>query len=273
MEIDVLDWSIILPALCAGFAVLLSHVPLGCEVLKRGIIFIDLAIAQFAGLGVIIAHVIGLHADDYLQVQLVALISALLGAWLLSYSENRFRESETTDISCPTPKLHQNHLQEAFIGICFILAASVSILLLSYDAHGGEHLQDLLVGQILWTEWQQLIVPAIIGLLICFLSVKKSLWLRGRSFYFLFAIAITLSVQLVGVYLVFASLIIPALILQLIKKSIIFGFIVGGLGYLIGLIFSSLFDLPSGAIIICTMTIVAIVFSTIFSLFTNTQQQ
>ena len=83
MNWELVDWTIIGPAFVAGLLVLSTHVPLGQEVLKRGIIFIDLAIAQVAGMGVIAANNIGGYEDGW-QVQAAAVSAALLAAWLLN---------------------------------------------------------------------------------------------------------------------------------------------------------------------------------------------
>lgn len=233
------DLSIVLPAFVAGLLVLATHVPLGMRVLARGIIFVDLAVAQIAGLGVIAASFFGLEANAYI-VQGMAAGSALLGASLLAYTEAKL------------PKV-----QEATIGILFVFAASLGILLMSRDPHAGEHLKDLLVGQVLWVGTAQLIATAAVtGMLL-------ALWriLMGRlgtlGFYVVFALAITASVQLVGVYLVFASLIVPALATHRLRKHRMPGaFVVGIAGYLFGLLLSLWLDLPAGAAIVCTMTLV-----------------
>ena len=234
--------SILIPAFLAGVAVLLSHVPLGREVIKRGIIFIDLAIAQIAGLGLIFSSTLGFHANGW-ELQLIALSSAIGGAFLLSCIE----------------RIAGQH-QEAIIGITFVLAASASILLLSNNPHGGEHLKDLLVGQILWVEKTQLILPAITGITLLVLSVVAKEWFSGKLFYYFFAFAITISVQLVGVYLVFASLILPALSVARYpgNRATILALVGGLLGYLSGLFLSSSFDLPSGAVIVWTLMFSAV---------------
>ena len=139
---NAIDFSVLLPAFVAGLLVLVTHVPLGMKVLQRGIIFADLAVAQIAGLGVVIAGLAG-YAEQPLLVQLIAVASALVGAALLSYSEHFLPE-----------------VREASIGLLFVLAASGGILLMSHDTHAGEHLKDLLVGQILWVSNTQLVVTA-----------------------------------------------------------------------------------------------------------------
>lgn len=240
MDIDTL--SILAPAFAAGLIVLLSHVPLGREVLSRGIIFIDLAIAQLAGLGIILASALGFDTHGW-ELQGIALLSALAGAALFGAMERRAGKH-----------------QEALIGITFVLAASAAILLLANNPHGGEHLKDLLVGQILWVEWSQLHLPLLVGSAVFLCSWLAPDRLRGKSFYFVFAIAITLSVQLVGVYLVFASLILPALsFIQLkTRPALLGGLLLGSAAYAMGLALSAWSDLPSGAVIVCVLALVAL---------------
>jgi len=239
-----IDFSIIGPALVAGILVLLTHVPMGREVLSKGIIFIDLAIAQVAGLGVIAAGMMHWGADGGWGVQLAAGVSALLGALLLTWTEKKFPE-----------------IQEALIGGLFALAATGSILLLSNNPEGGEHLKDLLVGQILWVSLKSLIPVAVLYALILAAWFGFGRKLGRVGFYVLFALAVTASVQLVGVYLVFASLIMPALGARGMpeKPGLAAAFVLGVAAYAAGLILSTLFDLPSGALIVWCLAICAII--------------
>ena len=108
-------------------------------------------------------------------------------------------------------ELRLAEVKEACIGLIFVLAASGGILLMSRDVHSGEHLKDLLVGQILWVNTNQLIVNRLADCRVLALWHWSRLKTRNLGFYGLFALAVTASVQLVGVYLVFASLIVPAL--------------------------------------------------------------
>jgi len=243
-----LDWGILGPALIAGLLVLATHVPLGVQVLDRGIVFIDLAIAQIAGLGVIAADAVGLP-EGGVAVQAAAVSAALLGAWLLTWTERRAPQQ-----------------QEALIGVLFILAACAGLLLLSGNPHGGEHLKDLLVGQILWVHTTQLLWLA--GLSALLLAAIGLGWIErlGRfGFYGAFALAVTASVQLVGVYLVFSSLIIPALATGSepgLRRTMV-AYAIGASGYALGLALSALFDLPSGAVIVCTLAACALAWKTI----------
>ncbi len=233
--------DILLPAFIAGLLVLATHIPLGIKVLERGVIFADLAVAQIAGLGVIIAGLLGLTEQPVL-VQLIAAVSALCGATLLSWIEDSLTE-----------------VKEACIGLTFVLAASLGILLMSRDAHAGEHLKDLLVGQILWVSNNQLIATAVLSVVLLLLWHRLQERLHHLGFYALFALAVTASVQLVGIYLVFASLIVPALATyKLERHRIKFAWLTGLAGYGIGLALSAWFDLPAGAAIVWAMAITGI---------------
>jgi zinc/manganese transport system permease protein len=226
------EWGILLPALLAGLLVLATHVPLGRLVLERGIVFIDLAIAQVAGLGVVAAELAGWEATGW-HVQASAAAAALAAAAFLVWTERRFAQ-----------------VQEALIGVVFVVAASAEILFLAFDPHGAEHLKDLLVGQILWVTPADLVPVAVLYAGILAALAMADLRRRRALFYAVFALAITASVQLVGVYLVFASLIVPALAGRLGA-----GYAVGLAGYALGLAGSTLLDLPTGAAIVCALAL------------------
>ncbi|MEO5626431.1 MAG: metal ABC transporter permease [Dokdonella sp.] len=237
MNLTGLDISILGPACLAGLIVLATHVPLGQQVLKRGIIFIDLAIAQVAALGVIGAQFFEVDQNGFV-VQFAAAAAALIGACLLSFTDRRW------------PRL-----QEPLIGTMFVLAATGALLLLAHNPHGGEHLKDLLVGQILWVSFAQLIPSALVSAALLGLMWWRHERLSGIAFYAVFALAITVSVQLVGVYLVFASLIVPALSTTVMhgKRRLAMAYGIGIVGYVLGLMLSAVLDLPSGALIVWTL--------------------
>ena len=123
------------PAFLAGLLVLATHVPLGQLVLERGIVFIDLAIAQVAGLGVVAADRDGLGA------------AGLVGADQRRCRRRCWRRVSAVERAPAAPPV-----QEAVIGVVFVVAASAELILLGFNPHGAEHLKDLLVGQILWVE-------------------------------------------------------------------------------------------------------------------------
>jgi zinc/manganese transport system permease protein len=240
-----IELNIVLPAFCAGLLVCATHVPLGIQVLRRGIVFIDIAIAQIAGVGVIAADYFGWETGSY-AVQAAALGAALTGAVFLTWTERRWPD-----------------IQEGIIGTVFVLAATVQVLLLAGNPHGGEYLKDMLVGQILWVGYPQLAIVA--GLTAVVLGAWFGIGATrlGRiGFYLLFGLSVTASVQVVGIYLVFSTLIIPALASRnATRYRTAKAYAVGGIGYLSGLIVSVLTDLPTGALIVWTMAATGIVFA------------
>lgn len=236
MSVDAAQLSILWPAFIAGLLVTATHVPLGMQVLERGIVFIDLAVAQVAGVGVILADALGWEPTG-VAVQVAAVSAALACALLLTWTERRWPE-----------------VQEAVIGVVFVLASSAAILLLAHNPHGGEHLKGLLVGQILWVDPMRLAPVALVYALLL------ALWFGFRErfgrigFYVLFACAVTVSVQLVGLYLVFITLVMPALATWYARRyRYLKAYSVGVLGYAAGLGLSLVLDLPSGAMIVCAM--------------------
>jgi zinc/manganese transport system permease protein len=235
------DPGILGPAFIAGVLVIATHVPLGIQVLSRGIVFIDLAIAQVAGLGVIFADWLGLEPMGW-GVQAAALSAALVGALVLTWTERRWPD-----------------VQEAIIGTTFVLAATGALLLLAANPRGGEHLKELLVGQILWVNWERLLPVAVAY------AVILAVWLGARErigrigFYLLFAATVTISVQLVGLYLVFASLIIPALATYYwSRRRLAACYALGIGGYALGLVASAVLDLPAGAVVVWALALLGV---------------
>ncbi|OHC65864.1 MAG: hypothetical protein A2040_17025 [Rhodocyclales bacterium GWA2_65_19] len=254
-----LEWTLLAAPFVAGLLVLTTHVVLGIDVLRRGIIFIDLAIAQVAALGAIAAslfdldvllhgivpHDIGVQAG----AQLAAGLAAGAGALLLTWCERRWPD-----------------IQEALIGLVFVFAAAAGILLLARHPHGGEHLRDLLAGQLLWVSWQQLWPVALLyaGVLALWLGPAQR-WPR-LGFYLLFAVTVTASVQLVGVLLVFTSLIAPAVATRALpgRRRVLLAYLVGAAGYAAGLGLSLYADLPAGATVVCCLCLLALVGLAVF---------
>ena len=241
MNWDATSVSILWPALLAGLLVTATHVPLGMQVLDRGIVFIDLAIAQVAGVGVILADYLGWEATG-LGVQAAAFGAALVCALALTWTEKRWPE-----------------VQEAVIGVAFVLASNAAILLLAGNVHGGERLKDLLIGQILWANPEHLLPVA------AFYALILALWFRFRQalgrmgFYVVFACAVTISVQLVGLYLVFATLVVPALAtFRSRSHRLLKAYTVGVCGYALGLAASAVSDLPSGPMIVCALVLAGV---------------
>jgi len=140
-----------------------------------------------------------------------------------------------------------------------VLGATASLLLLASNPHGSEHLRDLLVGQILWADpshlgWTALVYAAVLA---AWFGLRERI---GRiGFYVLFALTVTASVQLVGLYLVFASLIVPPLATRrMARRRLPAAWVLGVVGYAAGLVLSTAFDLPSGAVIVWALAVCAL---------------
>lgn len=227
-----------LPALVAGLLILASHIPLGYQVLKRGIVFIDLAIAQVAALGTILAIQFSWDAGNQWIQQGMATLFALLGVGLVAWINKSFPD-----------------WREAFIGLIYVTAASVLVLMVAGQPQGGQLLTATLSGDILWLSWSDLILLAVVAICVQMLAFYWPKKLE-RGFYLIFAITITLSVIKAGIYLVFVCLIAPALASIVYKRSPVWSYAVGGLGFVIGLVAAWHFDLPAAACIV-----VSIIFS------------
>ena len=234
--------SIVWPALIAGLLITATHVPLGQQVLRRGIVFIDLAVAQIAGLGVVLADSMGFEPHG-IGVQVAALAAATAGALLLNLTDRIWTE-----------------MQEAIIGVTFIVAANLAILLLASNPHGAENLKDLLVGQILWVS------PSILPYVAAVYAAILALWfvygarIGQVGFYLIFALAVTVSVQLVGLYLVFTTLIVPALATRHLQgHRLASAYVLSAIGYGVGLGVSLASDLPPGPLVVCCMTALGLV--------------
>jgi zinc/manganese transport system permease protein len=229
------------PALAGGLLVAATHVPLGIQVLARGIVFIDLAVAQIAGLGIVAAGWAGLQPHGA-GLQLAAFGAALGAAFLFAWTERRWPE-----------------VQEAVIGVVFIVAASASLLLLAASPQGAEHLRDLLAGKILWLGAASLPYPALASAAIVAAWFAAGPRLGRAGFYALFACAVTVSVQLVGLYLVFATLIVPALASRAMKRGrLAAGYAIAALAYIGGLMISGASDLPPAPLIVCAMALLGL---------------
>ena len=230
------------PALLICSMIVLTHVPLGIEVLKRGIIFIDLAVAQIAGLGLIATNIFFYHSYSWLP-QLVALICAIFAGLFFHKVEMKI------------PKQ-----QEAIIGVTFILAASLAILLLADHPSGGEEIRHLLSGQILFVTWQDVAKHVPIYILILTVWFFKTEFRNNISFYLLFALAVTSSVQMVGIYVVFASLILPALAVINIRNPYKLGWLCGIISVMAGVFLAIFFDAPAGPLIVVSYVLTTIIF-------------
>ncbi|MBT4921707.1 MAG: metal ABC transporter permease [Rickettsiales bacterium] len=229
--------EIMSPALVVGLLVALTHGLLGSSVLEKGIVFIDLAVAQIAGFGLIVASIcFPEHSWSY---QPIALFFAISASLLFYYIEKTAPD-----------------IEEAIIGCSFVLAASLSILFLSNHAHGADEIKHLLSGQILFVTFHDILqhLPIYIGVIgLWFLKPKIR---SGIGFYVIFAFAITSSVQLVGIYVVFASLILPAIAAKNKKNPLCISWACGIISVILGIVFAITFDLPAGVLIVIAYFIV-----------------
>ncbi len=234
------------------------HVYLGLHVLARGIIFVDLALAQVAALGITVALLAG-HPLQGEAAYWYALTFTLGGSLLFAMSRTH---------RLPIP-------QESIIGIVYAVSAAVAVLVVDRAPQGSEHIKQLLVGSILTVTLREIgtltLLYGIVGALhwairrplleISFdpeAALAKGRWLRWWDFLFYasFGFVVTSSVQIAGVLLVFSYLIVPAAIAALLARSVAGRLLIGwGLGFLasvLGLLASYLWDLPTGATVVTT---------------------
>lgn len=234
------------------------HAYLGLHVVARGVIFVDLALAQVAACGATFGVLLGfgLHSNGG---YLCALGATLIGASVITFT--RFKNS-------PVP-------QEAMIGIVYVIAAALAVLVLSRAPEGGEELKSLLVGHLLFVEPGEVVKLTVLYTLVGFVHFlgRHQLLLishdpaeaerRGISirrwdllFYATFGVVVTSSTELAGVLLVFSYLIVPAVCGILLghstKSRLLVGWAVGVLTSGAGIALSYLADLPTGATIVCT---------------------
>lgn len=206
----------------------LIHTYFGMGILKRGIIFTDLAIAQFAALGSAVS--LGYFGGAYMYE--FTLLSALLSAFLIAYASQ-------TDIRL-----------EAFIGILYVLGASGIMIVLADSAEGMEHFKSLLASDILFTTSDALLHSFFIYLGIAFLLWKLYPRLQGfykeLLFFSLLALTVTSSVSLAGVFVVFVLLIAPALVALTLGKGIYFAVGFSWLFTVSSIFLSYYLDLPTG---------------------------
>ena len=240
------------------------HAYLGVHVLERGVIFVDLALAQIAALGATIAILLGMDPHGR-GAYFLSLGFTFLGAGIFSLARTR-----------------RGHIpQEAFIGIAYAVASATAILAMSKATGETEHLKDMLVGNILAVSRAEVAKTALlygaIGLF-HYIFRKKFLLIStnpvqaeasGMSirlwdflFYASFGFVVTSSVAIAGVLLVFCYLIVPSvgamLFADKIGRRLAIGWTMGTLVSALGIYFSVLLDLPTGATIVCTFGVVLI---------------
>jgi zinc/manganese transport system permease protein len=240
----------------------------GLHVVERGIIFVDLALAQIAALGICVAIALGSHPGHDALPYVLSVVFTLLGAGLFAWT--RFN--------------HPRVPQESIIGIIYVVAAAAATLVLSHSAEGDEALKNLLVGNVLLVTKREVlrtfalfagiaIVHGILRkrfLMVTFhedeaRSKGTALRLWDFLFYATFGLTVVSFVQITGVYLVFSYLIVPAvcgaLLSARIRTRLIIGwavaFVAGVSGLLLSVKLESL-DLPTGPTIVCCFGVLLI---------------
>ena len=249
------------------------HAYLGVHVVERGVIFVDLALAQIAALGATIAILIGMDPHGQAAYWL-SLAFTFVGAAIFSFARTR-----------------RGHIpQEAFIGIAYAVASATAILVMSKATGETEHLKDMLVGNILAVSKHDVMKTAILyGVIGVFHYIFRHRFLlistdperaeaQGMSirfwdflFYASFGFVVTSSVAIAGVLLVFCYLIVPSvgamLFADRVGRRLAIGWTMGTLVSALGVYFSVLMDLPTGAAIVCTFGAVLVVMFFIHLLF------
>jgi zinc/manganese transport system permease protein len=245
----------------AGLILTGIHAYLGVHVVERGVIFVDLSLAQIAALGTTMAYLAGheLHEPiTYFWSLGFTFIGAAIFALTRTHRETRIP-------------------QEAIIGIVYAVSAAAAILAMSKAPEGTEHLKDMLVGNILTVSWATVIQTAILYAIVGafhFIFRKKFLAISlGQSipnvrwwdflFYTSFGFVVTSSVAIAGVLLVFSYLIVPSVAAMLFAQSIgrrlAIGWTMGAVVSALGILASFRLDLPTGATIVCTFGVALLV--------------
>ena len=227
--------DLLLPPLLLSIVLLLIHSYYGLQIIKRNIIFTDLAVGQMAALGVAIS----LYLFEGKFLYPISLLLSVLTAILIAYISHK-----------------EKSLQEAFIGLIYALGMSGVFIVMSKSPHGLEELNNLLAYDILFTSYNEIfkvsILYLIIGLILYFVVRNIQGFIKDILFFTTFAITLTSSVKLAGVLVVFSILIAPSLIsLKLFSKNhLIYATIIGFILILLSLTLSYNFDLPTGYTIV-----------------------
>jgi len=264
--------ELMLPALVASLILVGIHGYLGIHIIARGVIFVDLALAQVAAFGWAAAGLgLGHYASELFGIPemeagyAVGLAATLVAAALFSLSRLE----------------HRYVPQEAIIGIVYVVASAGTILLAAQAPRGSEHVEELLTGTLLWVTWPQIwktaIIYGVIGLAHWLLRNRFiTISLRPETarekgwrvawwdflFYALFGVVVTSSVAIAGVLVVFSFLVIPAVIAFLFTatpgKLLAIAWTSGTIATVLGLYGSYKTDLPTGPVVVCTFALVLV---------------
>jgi len=253
--------SLILAPLAVGLVIVAMNAYFGLHIIRRGVIFVDLAFAQIAALGSTVALLFGGHVGTPLSWTL-SFAFTVVGAAIFSVTR---RDEETL-----VP-------QEAIIGIVYVVASAAVILMTSFTAEGAEHVAETLTGSLIWATWSTFgliaAVYAAIGLFHYVVRDRmravtfhpeevRSVRFWDFIFYLTFGVAITFSVTLAGVLLIFSTLVIPAVIAFTFtgrfNRALLLAWLSGGVALLAGLWGSVVWDVTTGPLLVCSFGAVLI---------------
>lgn len=260
-----LEFEFLLAPFVACLVIAGIHAYLGVHVIEREVIFVDLSLAQIATLGAACGLLVGFEYGST-QAYLLSLLFTFVGAGIFSLSRTR-------DKRVP---------QEAIIGIVYAVSAAAFVLIMDRAPEGAEKIKGMLVGSILFVTWDIIIKTAILYAVlgafhyifrrkIIMISQNPALaYESGISvrlwdflFYMSFGLMVTVSVSIAGVLLVFSYLVVPSVIAVLFTNKLSarlgIGWLVSILASMLGIIASLVFDMPTGAAIVCTFGLLLVV--------------
>ncbi len=266
-------WDVMAPAFIECLILVGIHSYLGLHVIRRKVIFVDLALAQIAALGTTVGFLFGILPGSS-GAYWFSLTFTFIGAAIFSIT--RIKNDKIP--------------QEAVIGLAYAIAASVSILVIDKAPHGAEHIKEILTGSILWVKWSTIrnaaIVYSLVGIF-HFIFRKKFILISENPtkayeqglavrfwdflFYVSFGIVITHSVGTAGVLLVFVFLVVPAIASMLVFdelwKQLVFGWTMGVIVSVIGLYISYIADIPSGPTVVTLYGVMLVLIALVLYLF------
>ncbi len=253
--------DLILVPLAAALVILAINAYFGLHIIRRGVIFVDLAFAQIAALGSTVAFLLGAHGGSATSY-LFAFGFTLLGALLFSFTRVE----------------HGQVSQEAYIGISYVVASAAVILLSSFTAEGTEHIKETLTGSLIWVTWPTVLkiagVYALIAIFHWLVRHKmiavtfspgsvRNVRLWDFIFYVSFGVAITFAVDVAGVLLIFSTLVIPAVIAFLytnrLLPALLLAWATGAVAIVGGVAVSFIWDITTGPLLVVAFGAVLVV--------------